>query len=130
MVVDVDLILLAGDLTTHGLGEEDLARLPASVADAPHRFCCSPGKGLRPRQPVERGVAAVLAQQLVVRALLDELSAGSERFRELWARGDVGHSTGIVHSRHPEVGDLFLHRTRLAVPHSGGQLLLIRIPGG
>ena len=60
-----------------------------------------------------------------VRALLDELSAGSERFRELWARGDVGHSTGIVHSRHPEVGDLFLHRTRLVVPHSGGQLLLM-----
>jgi transcriptional regulator with XRE-family HTH domain len=58
-------------------------------------------------------------------ALLDELSAGSERFRELWARGDVGHSTGIVHSRHPEVGDLFLHRTRLVVPHSGGQLLLM-----
>jgi len=60
-----------------------------------------------------------------VRALLDELSAGSERFRELWARGDVGHSTGIVHSRHPKVGDLFLHRTRLVVPHSGGQLLLM-----
>jgi transcriptional regulator with XRE-family HTH domain len=60
-----------------------------------------------------------------VRALLDELSTGSERFRELWARGDVGHSTGIVHTRHPEVGDFFLHRTRLAVPHSGGQLLLL-----
>ena len=60
-----------------------------------------------------------------VGALLDELSAGSQRFRELWARGDVGHSTGIVHSRHPEVGDLFLHRTRLVVPHSGGQLLLL-----
>ena len=38
-----------------------------------------------------------------VRALLDELSAGSERFRELWVRGDVGHSTGIVHSRHLDV---------------------------
>jgi transcriptional regulator with XRE-family HTH domain len=60
-----------------------------------------------------------------LRGLLDELSAGSERFRELWARGDVGHSTGIVHSRHPEMGDLFLHRTRLVVPHSGGQLLLL-----
>jgi transcriptional regulator with XRE-family HTH domain len=60
-----------------------------------------------------------------IRALLDELSAGSERFRELWARGDVGHSTGIVHSRHPEVGDLFLNRTRLVVPHSGGQLLIM-----
>jgi transcriptional regulator with XRE-family HTH domain len=60
-----------------------------------------------------------------LRALFDELSAGSERFRELWARGDVGHSTGIVHTRHPEVGEFFLHRTRLVVPHSGGQLLLL-----
>jgi transcriptional regulator with XRE-family HTH domain len=58
-------------------------------------------------------------------ALFDELSAGSERFRELWARADVGHSTGIVHMRHPDVGDLRLHRTRLDVPHSGGQLLLM-----
>jgi MmyB-like transcription regulator ligand binding domain len=62
------------------------------------------------------------------RALFDELSAGSERFRELWARADVGHSTGIVHIRHPEVGDLHLHRTRLDVPHSGGQLLLMYHP--
>jgi transcriptional regulator with XRE-family HTH domain len=59
------------------------------------------------------------------RALFDELSAGSQRFRELWARADVGYSTGIVHMRHPEVGDLHLHRTRLDVPHSGGQLLLM-----
>jgi len=59
------------------------------------------------------------------RALFDELSACSERFRELWARGHVGHSTGIVHARHPAVGDFFLHRTRLVVPHSGGQLLLM-----
>ena len=58
-------------------------------------------------------------------ALLDELSAGSERFRDLWARADVGHSTGIVHMRHPDVGELRLHRTRLDVPHSGGQLLLM-----
>jgi hypothetical protein len=60
-----------------------------------------------------------------LRALIDELSAGSERFRELWARADVGYSTGVVHMRHPNAGDLRLHRTRLAVPHSGGQLLLI-----
>ena len=60
-----------------------------------------------------------------LRALFDELSAGSERFRELWARADVGYSTGIIHMRHPDVGDLRLHRTRLDVPHSGGQLLLM-----
>jgi hypothetical protein len=59
------------------------------------------------------------------RALIDELSAGSERFRELWARADVGYSTGIIHMRHPDAGDLRLHRTRVDVPHSGGQLLLM-----
>ena len=60
-----------------------------------------------------------------MRALIDELSAGSERFRELWARADVGYSTGIIHMRHPDAGDLRLHRTRVDVPHSGGQLLLM-----
>src|SRR4029077_3312711 len=59
------------------------------------------------------------------RALFDELSAGSERFRELWARADVGYSTGIIHMRHPDGGHLRLHRTRVDVPHSGGQLLLM-----
>jgi hypothetical protein len=60
-----------------------------------------------------------------LRALIDELSAGSQRFRELWARADVGHSAGVIHMRHAVVGDLRLHRTRLDVPHSGGQLLLM-----
>jgi len=59
------------------------------------------------------------------RALFDELSAGSERFRKLWARADVGYSTGFIHARHPEVGDVRFHRTRLDVPHSGGQVLLM-----
>jgi transcriptional regulator with XRE-family HTH domain len=58
-------------------------------------------------------------------ALIDELSAASQRFRELWARADVGYRTGILHLRHPQVGDLHLHRNRLSVPHSGGQQLLI-----
>jgi MmyB-like transcription regulator ligand binding domain len=58
-------------------------------------------------------------------ALIDELSAGSARFRELWARADVGYSTGIIHMRHAEVGELLLHRSRLVVPHSGGQMVMI-----
>src|ERR1700744_3782643 len=60
-----------------------------------------------------------------LRALIDELSAASQRFRELWARADVGYRPGIIHMRHPQVGELFLHRTTLNVPHPGGQHLLI-----
>lgn len=63
-----------------------------------------------------------------LQALIEELSAGSERFRELWARADVGYRGGVVHMRHPVVGDLHLQRTRLNVPHSGGQHLLIYRP--
>ena len=61
-------------------------------------------------------------------ALIDELSAASERFRELWARADVGYRTGIIHMRHPKAGDLHLYRNRLDIPHSGGQHLLIYYP--
>jgi transcriptional regulator with XRE-family HTH domain len=58
-------------------------------------------------------------------ALIDELSAVSERFRELWARAEVGYRIGVLHMRHPKVGDLYLHRYRLNIPHSGGQHMLI-----
>ena len=60
--------------------------------------------------------------------LIAELSAGSARFRELWARADVGYRLGIMHLRHPRVGDLYLHRNQLNVPHvpnCEGQHLLI-----
>ena len=60
-----------------------------------------------------------------LRSMIDELSAASERFRELWARADVGYRLGIIHMRHPKVGDLYLHRNRFNIPHSGGQHLLI-----
>jgi transcriptional regulator with XRE-family HTH domain len=57
--------------------------------------------------------------------LIDELSVSSDRFRELWARAGVGHRGGLVHMRHPTVGDIYLHRTKLGVPQSGEQQLLI-----
>jgi transcriptional regulator with XRE-family HTH domain len=59
-----------------------------------------------------------------LRSVIDELSAASERFRELWARADVGYRVGVIHMRHPKVGDLYLHRNRFNIPHSGGQHLL------
>jgi transcriptional regulator with XRE-family HTH domain len=60
-----------------------------------------------------------------LRSMIDELSAVSERFQELWARADVGYRLGVIHMRHPNVGDLYLHRNRFNIPHSGGQHLLI-----
>jgi hypothetical protein len=72
-----------------------------------------------------REVAGGASDDARMRALVDELSAASLRFRELWARADVGYRPGITHLRHPEVGDLFLRRNRLTVPHSGGQHLIV-----
>ena len=60
-----------------------------------------------------------------IRSVIGELSAASERFRELWARADVGYRVGVIHMRHPKVGDLYLHRNRFNIPHAGGQHLLI-----
>jgi transcriptional regulator with XRE-family HTH domain len=60
-----------------------------------------------------------------LRLLIDELSSVSERFSELWERADVGYRLGVMHMRHPKVGDLYLHRNRFNIPHSGGQHLLI-----
>jgi transcriptional regulator with XRE-family HTH domain len=59
-----------------------------------------------------------------VRSLVDELSAASERFRELWSHADVGYRVGVIHMRHPVVGDLYLRRNRFNIPHSGGQHML------
>jgi len=56
--------------------------------------------------------------------VVDELSATSERFRELWARADVGYRAIVMHMRHPKVGDLYLRTNRFNIPHSGGQHML------
>jgi transcriptional regulator with XRE-family HTH domain len=56
-----------------------------------------------------------------VQALIAELSSASERFRELWARADVGYTLGVHHMRHPRVGELYLHRSRLNAPYPGGE---------
>ena len=69
-----------------------------------------------------------------MQALIAELSSTSSRFRELWARADVGYQWGIVHMRHPQVGDLYLYRNQLLVPHLpravGQHLLFYRAEPG
>ena len=59
-----------------------------------------------------------------LRELVDDLSAHSDRFRELWVRADVGYQSGVTRLQHPAAGELQLHRFRLSVPYSDGQHLL------
>ena len=59
-----------------------------------------------------------------MRALITEMSAASARFRKLWYRGEVGYRTGIDHLRHPQIGELYLYRSRLNAPYPGGQHVL------
>ncbi len=59
-------------------------------------------------------------------ALVGELSVKSDRFRRLWARQDiVRRAGGPARLHHPEVGDLELHREKLIVAGTDGQVLVI-----
>jgi transcriptional regulator with XRE-family HTH domain len=58
--------------------------------------------------------------------LVGELSLGSERFRQLWARHDVHALEGApVRLDHPQVGHLTLGREKLAIGGVEGQLLVV-----
>jgi transcriptional regulator with XRE-family HTH domain len=74
---------------------------------------------------VLREVAATRMDDPRMRALIDELLAASQRFRDLWGRADVVEPVNVMHLRHPKVGDLHLILSPLAVPHSNIQHLLI-----
>jgi transcriptional regulator with XRE-family HTH domain len=66
-----------------------------------------------------------------LQSLIEDLSDVSERFRELWARAEVGYRASVIHMRHPTVGDLYVHSYRLNIPHSDGQhMLLYRAESG
>ncbi|OWA13898.1 hypothetical protein B9W62_04195 [Streptomyces sp. CS113] len=58
--------------------------------------------------------------------LVHDLSIRSEEFRGLWARYDVSaEAHGVSRLNHPVVGRLDLGYDRLAVPGTGGQLLVV-----
>ncbi|MDO0929208.1 helix-turn-helix transcriptional regulator [Streptomyces sp. TG1A-8] len=80
----------------------------------------------------EEGVAALRANagpdpdDPRLRDLVGDLSLRSERFRTLWARHDVRPRRGRVsHLSHPQVGDLDLHSTKLAVEGTDGLVLVV-----
>jgi transcriptional regulator with XRE-family HTH domain len=61
--------------------------------------------------------------------LVGELSLSSERFRQLWARHDVHTREGAQTAMyHPQVGELALHKERLAVSGGDGLVLVIYHP--
>jgi hypothetical protein len=64
-----------------------------------------------------RELAGALPDDPRMRALIAELSSASPFFREHWARANVGYRLGTLHLRHPRVGDLYLCRNQLNVPH-------------
>ncbi len=58
--------------------------------------------------------------------LVGELSLASPRFRQLWARHDVGVRRGApVHFDHPQVGELHLNREKLSVGGADNLMLAI-----
>ena len=75
-----------------------------------------------------RELAGTVPHDPRMQALIAELSSASLRFRNLWARANVGYRLGVLHMRHPIVGDLYLCRNQLIVPHvphAVGQHVLI-----
>ena len=75
-----------------------------------------------------RELAGTVPDDPRMQTLIAELSSARPFFRELWARANVGYRLGVLHLRHPRVGDLYLRRNQLIVPHvphAAGQHVLI-----
>jgi transcriptional regulator with XRE-family HTH domain len=75
-----------------------------------------------------RELAGTVPDDPRMQTLIAELSSASSLFRELWARANVGYRLGVLHLRHPRVGDLYLRRNQLIVPHvlhAAGQHVLM-----
>jgi transcriptional regulator with XRE-family HTH domain len=81
-----------------------------------------------------RELAGAIPDDPRMQTLIAELSSTSPRFRESWARANVGYRLGTLHLRHPRVGDLYLCRNQLNVPHVahalGQHVLLYRAEPG
>lgn len=84
----------------------------------------------------EEGTAGVVAQLRAVLGsdtddprlteLVGQLSLKSERFRTLWARQDIHRREGATaRLNHPQVGELSLHRDKLAITGTDELLLVI-----
>ena len=81
-----------------------------------------------------RELAGTVPDDPRMQTLIAELSSASPHFRDIWARANVGYRLGVMHLRHPLVGDLYLCRNQLIVPHVpnavGQHLLIYRAESG
>ncbi|MEU8379317.1 helix-turn-helix transcriptional regulator [Streptosporangium sp. NPDC048865] len=76
-----------------------------------------------------RAVGGVGPVDPLMKGLVEELSAGSEDFRRLWARHDVRARTyRSVSYRHGEAGEMTLHNEVLLVGAAAGQQLVVGQP--
>lgn len=58
--------------------------------------------------------------------LVGELSLASPRFRQLWARHDIGpRQSGLMRFEHPQVGQLVLFREKLLITGTEGMMLVV-----
>lgn len=90
-------------------------------------------RALRPgwEQTAAKGVAGLRslahADDPELTALVAELSAGSERFRELWNRHDVKARTGqVVRFEHPRVGPLDLYGDKFTIDGTDGLMFVVQ----
>jgi transcriptional regulator with XRE-family HTH domain len=122
---------VAGHRRTPGLRREEVAMLAGISTDYYLRL--EQGRDRTPSVQVVEAIGRVLqldpdeaTDDPRMAALVGELSMKSDRFRRLWARQDVVRPAGgPARMHHPEVGDLELHREKLIVAGTDGQVLVV-----
>jgi transcriptional regulator with XRE-family HTH domain len=122
---------VAGHRRTPGLRREEVAMLAGISTDYYLRL--EQGRDRTPSVQVVEAIGRVLqldpdeaTDDPRMAALVGELSMKSDRFRRLWAQQDVVRPAGgPARMHHPEVGDLELHREKLIVAGTDGQVLVV-----
>ncbi len=121
-----------------------LAANPLAVALSPHltpgcnrlRALFTDPEARRVHPDWDQGTAEVVAQLRAVvggdtddprlAELIGELSLSSERFRRLWARHDIRlRRSETTRLSHPQVGELTLHRDKLAVTGTDNLVIVV-----
>ncbi|WP_211373445.1 helix-turn-helix transcriptional regulator [Agromyces allii] len=106
------------------VGVNNLASLLTDPAD---RALHEGWEGLTERSvALFRSMFGLRSHDARLRAMVDELSRSSDRFRELWRRNDVAQITDGVHVlRHPDAGALTLHFMRVPVAGTDGHTIYL-----